>query len=426
MKTLLVYLLTVASLLASEGAYRGTVTISNRDPASARELFIKYQVQDRFEGTLSDPISHSPSYTVQPGETVTVGVSIPYDTTESGRYRLQGIGIFVSALGYGKDGASYVVGSTGEDSSAARFMQEIRLGRDADPGPINTVVVQSPYVQDGAKKLWTVPSDEVGTLNAQIFREGIDMVVAAVGEGSGGSGGGGGGGGTNSEAYALQGINAAAASSGAGDASNAAVTAYTTAFDTYTRQANNPVAVPPTSSPDDFWVVHMPKGDGTTYDLDLNPFHVDGISEIAAWVRLIVSIAVIAGFEIWLYEQFDLCTRGLTNGTQAHGNTVAGSGGQVTGVLNATILATIWTSIPTLVLAFYTTSFGVLAGVSGFVTELNVMPTGSNWLAAGFYGVNQFIPTTLMLAVFAQAWLVRRFVTKIYVLAAIAMKYAQF
>lgn len=317
-----------------------------------------------------------------------------------------------------KFGASYVVGG----SSAANIpLGRIAIHSPDAPYPRISFYLseQAAVLADGQKTVWEV-SDS--SLTGQLFMHGVDKLLAGQSVASSGSSGLSDKG-KSLETFHYDLLTGASLPSDTRTRSDTAVTNMTTAFGNVSRQGQLYTATTPTAS-DSFWVVSMPIGGGGSREIDLNPLHVDGVSEIFQWVRLVISVIILWWFEVFCWNKFEEVSRSAAAGTQARGNTVAGSGGQITSTLNASVIAVIFVSLPGAMFAIYTSSFVVISAIyPDAVSSVDVLPSGSNFLNAAFFLLNAFFPTTLLLIVLAQTFVVRKGSYLVFWLSQVVIKF---
>jgi len=369
------------------------------------------------------------------GASVSGGVGAPGSIEQGQTW----VGTFEDASGgivsveiYAPEISGILVGNSyvrNETSSGVRLVGIVPLGGGSPYVKYKFTVYPSESVPDAAKTLWE--TDDT-TLTANLFREGVDKIVAGQGNAGVTSASTGSLDGTKVEQvaeYQYNLITGATLPTDASSQSNAAVAQMESALNTNVVRLQGNVTVSITGDPDDaFWTVQLPKGNGQFITLDLNPMHVTGVPIIAQWVKIAISVLIVYLFEAWCWEQF----RGLLQAgaivPQAHGNTVAGSGGQATGLVNAALLATILTSLPAAAWIVYTASFTVINTVFPATTPIDILPSsgGEPFFTQGFIVVNHFIPCTLIAIIAAQIFIVRKMRLMLFALSSIAIKYIQF
>jgi len=280
---------------------------------------------------------------------------------------------------------------------------------------------QPSLLSSGAKTLWQLDDTD---LTGQLFREGVDKIVAA----SGSSSGSGGGATTNIEEISgitlTERIADSTARSELSSHLSASNSEMTTNFDAAVqRMYSTPTATGSGSGSESIWTLQLPLGFGTFQDIDLNPMHVTGMTEIALWVKTVISIMAIWLFESWCWTQFQTFTIASQQLQQTKGNTVAmGTGAQATNLLSATLVAVVMVSLPALFVAAFTAAVTALGYSGGF----ELMPSGPEYFQAAFWVLTQFVPVTLILLILAQVFVVRKAGLLVYNLAGIAVKYIVF
>jgi len=389
----------------------GTLTLVNKSNLSPAIVYlVSYYVED---------VVDTQTVVLAPNETWQNTVTIDTDTVTS-------VGVEVPI-----DTATLLGASLVYDSGASTLYRPLGNVQFAYSAPFPSVsynVLSAVALPDGAKTLWL---QDDATLNGNLFREGIDKVVNAVNE----NGGGASAAGSSGEkvelvaTYQYGFITGASLPTDAAAQSNASVTAMQSAVTEHVvRQQGNVTATATGDGDASFWIVQLPKGNGEFRELDLNPMHVDGVPIIAQWVKIAISVLAIYLFEVWCWEQMQGIVGPAALIPQAKGNTVAGSGGQVTGLLNASAVATVMISLPALCFAVYSAAFTVIGALYPATSPVDVMPASGAepFMTAAFTLINHFIPTTLLLIIAAQMFVVRKAAFAIYTSTGIIIKYLQF
>lgn len=312
-------------------------------------------------------------------------------------------------------GASIIYDSG--SSSGELLMGKIFYNSASETAPYPVFTFTPKYAEllpEGNKTLWKL-SDE--SLTGNLYREGVDKLIDAVGKSGGGGSGDVGDNVTNVADLQMNLYTAIPTNTALGNASNTALTTFTEAYNTQVdRQTStnggigNPTAPSADSSADDFWTVQIPKGNGQYIVWDLNPTHVPHISEVFAWVKLLITVLILGLFEWWAWEEFQKLLTGVTILQQSRGNpVVGGTGGQATALVNATLWAVIITSVPAAYFAIVSGCFLPLAGLVSGVNNVSVAPTGtSTAFAQSWWLITLVIPWSVVVSVFAQAWVIKK------------------
>jgi len=101
-----------------------------------------------------------------------------------------------------------------------------------------------------------------------------------------------------------------------------------------------------------------------------------------------------------------------------------GTGAQLGSLTSAVALAVILTSLPALLFGLYTAAFTVIATFFDYGTLKDVLPADRpNYFTEAFIVFNAFFPTTLILIIAGQMFIVRKAGMLIYNLAGIAIKF---
>jgi len=341
-----------------------------------------------------------------------------------------GLLIRLTGVPHVKLGASIIYDAAGPDPEVGLILLETDVITNAQRNFTLSIGGVS-LLPDGRKPVWQIDDS---TLTGNLFREGIDQVVAAVGSAGGGGGGTGGevtlDSGTKIEQLAQKGLDAREAAqeamTEATEQSNEAVDAMETALNEAMVREGANVSVTDHSVDAGFWVIHLPNGHGGFTDIDLNPLSNGGVSEIAQWFKIAVSIVIIWFFENWCWKEFQSLSYNALQLTQAKGNAVAaGTGAQATALINAGLIALVWTSLPAILFTAYQASMTALGeSFAGFGTVGNIMPSGQSApMTAAFALVQAFLPVTLACIVAGQVFIVRKFGVVVYYSAAVAIKF---
>jgi len=310
-------------------------------------------------------------------------------------------------------GASLIASSndtTHKQLVSVQMYSEDGPGGMSDP-PLIPVRVQGE--EQSAGVVWQTADT---TLTANLFREGIDKLAGGGGAAATG------GGGENTEVVATMQLAAESAqptvsvmsesASTAGAAFNSAVSGITDGL------RGNITATVPTAPPSLF-DISIPRGPAAPVAINLNPLTVPAIASVAAWMKLVLTVLLLIGFEAWVWSQFDDYVKAFVQVPQAKGNTFAGTGGQATGLIAAGILAALITSLPAAFFAVYGGSFTAI----GILSSTELMPATQSFFVAAFYVLSAFFPVSVALAVLAQWFVVRKAGTALFGVACIGVKF---
>jgi len=430
MKLFLVFVMTAVVALATDYPAKFSVKFVNKGTRSTT-LSIQVYGYDENEVELELPVAVY-NETVLAGQTFNstytvtdfVGLDYPQRVSRVVAYN-------APVTGSQLVGASLLLTNTG--SPPVLKLGNVAYDEFNGDVPLTSFSVHDPILPDTAKTVWK--TTEATDLTANLYREGVDKIVGAIYDGPLEGAGGGGGSvdltDTNIETIAGHALTArdadTSARSNVAAASNAAVTAYETAHNnSVVRNQPQTVAGVSGGTPSaDFWTVHLPLGHGQFRDVNLNPLDVEGVSVIAQWVRIVIGILAIYFFEVWCWEQYQSFTQVAQLLPQARGNPVAmGTGAQAGSLLSAVAISVILTSLPALMFGVYTAAFTVIGSFFDFGTIKDVMPSDRpNYMTEAFIIVNAFVPTTLLLLIAGQMFIVRKAGMFIYNASGILIKF---
>jgi len=312
-----------------------------------------------------------------------------------------------------KVGASYVTGGTGD----ADLVWTLELG---DGGTVErTVYLFDPLVlPDGVKTVWA--TDDT-TLTANLFREGVDKIIAQSAGGAAAGGSGGTGSTTNTEALAALGLAQEALKPTLGEMSDVADTYgqdFMDALDENVVRLQGETTATAATSNSSFWVLHMPIAGGGNITIDVNPLSGEYMAAIYSWIRLVFTVILIGWFEWWAWGEFSRYIETLATVPQARGNTVAGTGGQITGLVAAGLVATVLVSIPAAYWAVYSGAFSAV-GVTG---GADITPDSNSPMIQAFWFFGEVFPLGVLLAVWGQVFIVRKAGLGVFTLASITIR----
>lgn len=145
------------------------------------------------------------------------------------------------------------------------------------------------------------------------------------------------------------------------------------------------------------WIVNWP-GVAT---INLDPMSNPATAGMALFVKATLAWLSVLAFEWWLWSEFRGVFFTAATLPQARGNTVAGTGGQITGLLAAALIVAVMVSIPGVFWA---------AADSGLTVNLNQdILTATNASDGTKYILSILIPTGTLATIVAQMFLVRKF-----------------
>lgn len=152
----------------------------------------------------------------------------------------------------------------------------------------------------------------------------------------------------------------------------------------------------PASSAQDFTVKFPGIFGGLTVDLD--PLRADRLGPTAAWLRGAFYWLTIVGFGYWASNKVGEWVKGASQLQQTRGNTVAGTGGQITAAIGAAIIVV---AISTFIVALV----GYLAGdfsISAILSKMTVNPM-AGYSAKALYLLDGVFPiATIITALVAR------------------------
>ena len=138
---------------------------------------------------------------------------------------------------------------------------------------------------------------------------------------------------------------------------------------------------------------------GQTYDL--NPFSESRFGPLAAKFRALIAWFVVMSFGIWASKNAREVIASMLASPQTRGNTVAGTGGQLTALLAAGLIAVILSTGVVAVVAWKETSLGGFTVTEMLATNPLAGATGS--FAKVFWALDQIFPVvTILTAVVAR------------------------
>jgi len=195
------------------------------------------------------------------------------------------------------------------------------------------------YSHDALKPIWKSALTDGDALDAGLFREGVDQIVAQLRMGGASSGGSGSGGDPNTEALSsaisatasanptdteisdanatgASTVNDGAVTTTAGVGKGVALNSSVTSSDSYT----------PSSVSDGFYSMTIPDRrpghSGST--IDFNPMHVPAVADFAAWSFGVTGVLLFGIFEVITWKMFEDAMKEVNAAQQAKGNAILG------------------------------------------------------------------------------------------------------
>jgi len=393
MKILLLFLLSAASSLA-QATYGVDVRIVN---VGQQTGWVKLMQTAGYEN----------NFTVEPGSSMLVQLR----SLESGNPMIA----YKSALGVAAVGASFVQDNEGNIPQLLELARFIVISDDVPP-PGTPSYPENRVVFRGGDEIFSTviwkTSDE--TLTANLFREGVDKIIANS------SGGGSSGSGTSAEEVAVLQLSQldsnpsveSATAAGAAKKTEAETALSTASANSRLVTGNLTVREASAASA---WLITLP-GFG---QVDCNPLGESSVFGIvASWFRNIVSVLLLLGFEWWAWNEFAAIIRSVAMSPQARGNTVlAGTGGQATGLVAAGLLSTVLVSLPGVFWAAYDTAGTNLGAVVG-----DLLPSGVVFDVAGSL-LAASIPLGLITILVGQYFIVQKAGLVLFTTAAVVVKF---
>jgi len=294
-------------------------------------------------------------------------------------------------------GNSYV--STGAlpepDGEWIQFGETFTLVVDAWTEHVVPIWDRRSATPDESKTLWRVTGD---TLNAQVFREGIDKLVASTPT-SGGSGM------TKTEFQATATDDIAQAQIDlAGENKNEAYFSALAASKKTLAEASVAQAVPTLgtkgeiNSPTSYLAPTLPYI-GT---INLDPASDPEMYKYCTFVKLVTGWALLVAFAWWSWSEFKTIVSGVTTVTQAKGNpVVGGTGAQATALLAAGLIFAVFLGVPA--------AYWLLVTVDTSSLSSNPFNSAPNTVVqTGLYLLALVFPYALALTLLAAAFVIRK------------------
>lgn len=254
---------------------------------------------------------------------------------------------------------------------------------------------------DASKTLWIVTDEE---LNADLFREGIDKIVAASGSATGGTGGSGM---TKAEFQSTKTDQLAQLGESTVDASiavtnNAEAEANTAkaAAEASLTQAVPTIPIPAASTEKSILNFTIP---GIGVHVNLDPAEDDQLATFCYYVSMLMGWAMILAYTVWVWEYFLQVLGIALTAQQAKGNTVAGTGGQLTAFLAAGIMTIAFLALPAAYWTIAHWDFSALETPSPFDSSGK-----GTMIGAALYLLSLVFPYSLALTLIALSLVVRK------------------
>jgi len=403
MKKLVLFLLLSTLAMAAEG-YHATFVVKNSGSV-ARYVGVKFLA---WTGEEFEPDYQTPFTLVEPGQTKTVSYYSAYDPSQVW---------LVTDIDATLTGASLIYSSgAGEEYEIASLFPG--YAETAPDGAVKYItLLQTEALENGGKPIWTNGSS---TLDGALYREGVDLTVAAIkGANAGASTGGSGGDGdpaadSNRELIATKQLALSQSNvgmsinnttgaltiahpenfDGTGTAAGAALTEINSIFVT-TPVQENPFEMPTMPATPSILAITMPPSFGGA-TIDFNPFSETRLGPVADWFRAAVAWLTIALFGVYMWNEIKRNTTQIMSAPQAKGNAVAaGTGAQATAAFAAAAITVIvFSSLSALVgFAFDGINpFSVITTMSA--SPLATMPSGAYWM------VNSLLPCATIISCF--------------------------
>jgi len=290
--------------------------------------------------------------------------------------------------------------------------------------PDDLLFVDKPVNPDPLKTAWVVRDT---TLTADLFREGVDKIVAYTGTGSAGGAGPGGSDMENTEYIFTQARGyldsptvgqgllesnpyLVAARLAGEDARDALVEAVGTAVENHDMAGGKSGAIYNTNEGSGEWSLTIPiysAGGFGTLILDLDPTHYPKVNAYANFAKSMLAWAIVIAFELWVWRHFQEIYFVMMGAKPAKGNTVVGgSGAQITSFLVATAVTALLVSAPVVFWAAVDSNFTWASAVTGGDNPMqNVTDTV---ISMGIYMVYKCFPVATALSSIATVFLVRK------------------
>jgi len=346
-------------------------------------------------------------FSFAPGDEITRYGSFAGGSDSFIRFRL-----FAVRQDYNEEGNSYVWNEEGGEveqilASWGPYTDEYD-GETISREVSNFVAIPAVTLPD-QKTLWKMATTEV---DGAVYREGIDKVVAAVNQAAAQSStGGGGGGGMTKEEFLTTSTEAAADT--ALNMYNDRPSQSEMVAESESQRAATEAAYSAQAKPTSLGNKGSPgSGSGWTMTImgstiDFNPTGQPGLLVFCAWFKAAFTWTVFIGYQWFIWTELRRVVFSVSLAAPAKGNTVAGSGGQITSFAVAVLITGVMVSLPAVYWTYVsgvTPEFDVVAANNPFTTA-----AGESLLTRGSYLLDMLFPVNLVLAVASGTFLIRTF-----------------
>jgi len=307
-------------------------------------------------------------------------------------------------------GDSYIASEPPSLQEVANGNLEFGWGDHGTSGTAKVVEVNTAsrfITPDIAKPMWMLTTE---TLDAELFREGVDKIIASnsqtsflLGQAVAESGGGGGGTSENQATYydqhalltnqteATTAANAILDGLGVDVILEAAQTATTAAIPTYTPGT----MTEPTGGSADFLTITLPAEFGGVA-VNFNPFISGRFDGVATWFRYATQWLVMALLGMWVFKEFQEWLKAYASTNQADGRPLfAGTGGQAAALVNAGLITAAVVVAITALMAWAVGSIDIPT----LITNMTVNPL-LGFGANAYWFLDQALPLGTILACF--------------------------
>jgi len=397
MKTLLTLLLTAVTAFASNNA---VITITNTGTTTLTDLAVGYT------GGFYETFHVIPGvFTLAPGAHVDYPVS--WEASGDGGTDYIDWAVVKAGTGYSLIGNSFVTDGSG--TIYVSYATGSAANGWTPSAEVGDGVLVPQATPDTKKTLWVV-ADE--TLTADLFREGIDKVVAANPTTT--TGGGSSDFASSDTEYMhnkQRGIYDAQFSGeftvpeipGKAAAMASAKTEIEAAM---SERAIAGPGDPGSGGASDIFNIALGH---TGHVLHLNPVDDANMSVLAAWMRGAFAWVVFMSFQFFLWNYFKEIYLALAGSQPAKGNPVAGgTGGQATSLLVAIAMTAAIVSVPTLFWALADSGLGWASAITSTANPTQTAASGANFLQAGLHLFETFLPVGTLLSALSSYLIILR------------------
>lgn len=149
-------------------------------------------------------------------------------------------------------------------------------------------------------------------------------------------------------------------------------------------------------------VVSSPNGLSADYPvigtIDLNPANYEPVAQYISWIKSAITWSILVAWVWWAWREFAVLMAQAGAAQQAKGNTVAGTGGQITGLIAAGIILALIVAVPAVYWALVSMDLSPLGS--------NPFSSPSGGVSTGLYLVGLFIPYDLVIYLMATSFIV--------------------